>query len=256
MHWLSFLIGALVGWLIGWLIDYLICRPRRIAAEAEFNTRLEQCDAECAALREQLTGYRDLQVRLDAANAEIGTLQAQVAGLKSAEVRLSDADLEIDSLKAELAGLKGAKADLVSWKAQATQKDLEIERLNAELAAHANVATAATAAGIVAAADAATPETGVALTTPAAEAVEPDDLVVIEGIGPKISALLNENGVYTFAQLATTPVERLRAILEAAGPRFRLADPQTWPEQAAFARDGKWDALQTLQDTLKAGRNA
>lgn len=91
----------------------------------------------------------------------------------------------------------------------------------------------------------------------AAVAVPPtqvDDLTLIEGIGPKINALLNQNGIYTFAQLAAMTVERLHAILEAGGPRFRLADPKTWPEQAQLARDGKWDALQALQDRLKGGR--
>ena len=58
------------------------------------------------------------------------------------------------------------------------------------------------------------PETGIALTPPEAQSGEPDDLTLIEGIGPKINALLNQNGVYTFAQLAATSVERLRSILE------------------------------------------
>lgn len=90
----------------------------------------------------------------------------------------------------------------------------------------------------------------------AAPPTQVDDLSLIEGIGPKINALLNQSGIYTFAQLAATTVERLRAILETAGPRFRLADPQTWPEQAQLARDGEWDALQALQDGLKGGRVA
>jgi len=54
MHWLSFLIGALVGWLISWLIDYLICRPRRTAAEALLNAKLENCNKESTALKTQL----------------------------------------------------------------------------------------------------------------------------------------------------------------------------------------------------------
>ncbi len=67
------------------------------------------------------------------------------------------------------------------------------------------------------------------------EAVEPDDLRVIEGIGPKISDILNENGIYTYAQLAGTDVDHLHSILADAGSRFRLADPTTWPQQALAA---------------------
>jgi predicted flap endonuclease-1-like 5' DNA nuclease len=80
----------------------------------------------------------------------------------------------------------------------------------------------------------------------------PDDLKLIEGIGPKISSLLNEAGIMTFAQLANTPVADLQAILDKAG--LRLGDPATWPEQAALAAKGDLAGLQTLQDALKGGR--
>ena len=33
----------------------------------------------------------------------------------------------------------------------------------------------------------------------------PDDLKIIEGIGPKIEELLNNEGIYKYAQLAATP---------------------------------------------------
>jgi predicted flap endonuclease-1-like 5' DNA nuclease len=83
---------------------------------------------------------------------------------------------------------------------------------------------------------------------------KPDDLKRIEGIGPKIAKLLNEAGITTFAQLAQTDVETLRQILAKAGRRFALASPETWPEQAALAAQGDWEALAQLQDSLKGGR--
>ncbi len=83
---------------------------------------------------------------------------------------------------------------------------------------------------------------------------KPDDLKRIEGIGPKIAELLNAAGITTFAQLAQTDVETLRQILVKAGRRFALASPETWPEQAALAAKGDWDALKRLQDSLKGGR--
>jgi predicted flap endonuclease-1-like 5' DNA nuclease len=82
----------------------------------------------------------------------------------------------------------------------------------------------------------------------------PDDLRVIEGIGPKISAILLEAGIRTYTQLAATEVERLQSILEEAG--IRIANPSTWPEQAKLAAAGKWEALESLQDELKGGRRA
>ncbi len=81
-----------------------------------------------------------------------------------------------------------------------------------------------------------------------------DDLTRIEGIGPQIHELLRAVDIITFEKLADAPVDRLRAILEAAGERFRIHDPETWPEQARLAADGRWEALDRLQDELKGGR--
>ncbi len=81
-----------------------------------------------------------------------------------------------------------------------------------------------------------------------------DDLKKIEGVGPKIAEHLNNGGLMTFADVAAAPVERLQEILDAAGPRYRIHNPGSWPEQAALARDGKWDELQELQDRLDGGK--
>ncbi len=81
-----------------------------------------------------------------------------------------------------------------------------------------------------------------------------DDLKKIEGVGPKIAEHLNNGGLMTFADVAAAPVERLQEILDAAGPRYRIHNPGTWPEQAALARDGKWDELKELQDRLDGGK--
>jgi predicted flap endonuclease-1-like 5' DNA nuclease len=83
-----------------------------------------------------------------------------------------------------------------------------------------------------------------------------DDLVKIEGIGPKIAQILNDAGITTFAALAGTEVSRLRALLDAAGNRYRMADPTTWPEQAAHAARGDWAAFNDLVARLKSGRKA
>jgi len=82
----------------------------------------------------------------------------------------------------------------------------------------------------------------------------PDDLKKIEGIGPKISQILNENGILTFAQLAQTEVSKLREILQEAGPRFRMMEPESWPEQAGLAAKGAWEDLAKLQDELDGGK--
>ena len=82
-----------------------------------------------------------------------------------------------------------------------------------------------------------------------------DDLKVMEGIGPKIEQLLKENGINTWAELGETPVARLREILDAAGPRYQIHDPSTWPAQSKFAAAGKWEELKEYQDMLTGGRD-
>ncbi len=81
-----------------------------------------------------------------------------------------------------------------------------------------------------------------------------DDLLIVEGIGPKIKALIEQAGVNTWQHLADTSVERLQEILQQAGPSFEIHNPGTWPRQAALARDGKWEELKTWQDQLEGGK--
>jgi predicted flap endonuclease-1-like 5' DNA nuclease len=81
-----------------------------------------------------------------------------------------------------------------------------------------------------------------------------DDLKIVEGIGPKIEELFNNAGIYTFAQLASSSVEKMKSILDSAGPRFQIHDPSTWANQSALARDGKWDELKKWQDELHKGK--
>lgn len=80
-----------------------------------------------------------------------------------------------------------------------------------------------------------------------------DDLTRIEGIGPKIAAVLSQNGVTTFAQLAETAPETISEMLKASGGRFGMARPETWPQQAALAAAGKWDEFKKLTDELVGG---
>lgn len=81
-----------------------------------------------------------------------------------------------------------------------------------------------------------------------------DDLKIVEGIGPKIEELLFQSGIFTYQQLAETPVEDIRTILSNAGSRFAMHDPGTWSAQALLAANGEWDNLKAYQDFLNAGK--
>jgi len=82
----------------------------------------------------------------------------------------------------------------------------------------------------------------------------PDDLTKIEGIGPKIAQILQDGGIKTFASLASSSSGDVKKLLDAAGPRFKMHDPGSWPRQSRLAADGKWNELEKLQDELDGGR--
>ncbi|MEM1328226.1 MAG: hypothetical protein AAGI23_19890 [Bacteroidota bacterium] len=79
---------------------------------------------------------------------------------------------------------------------------------------------------------------------------DPKDLKIIAGIGPKTESLLKDSGINNWVELASTHVERLRAILRDAGAPFDTLNPSTWPEQARLASNGEWDRFEDYQGYL------
>jgi predicted flap endonuclease-1-like 5' DNA nuclease len=85
---------------------------------------------------------------------------------------------------------------------------------------------------------------------------DPQDLKIVEGIGPKIEALLKEAGIQSWAELSEAEPDRIREImLEKGGEHYRVHDPTTWPQQARLAHEEKWDELKEYQDYLLGGRD-
>jgi len=78
----------------------------------------------------------------------------------------------------------------------------------------------------------------------------PDDLKRIEGIDPKLSSVLLEASVTTFAALAAKSPDEIQGILDTAGVGVaRISDPATWPEQARWLLRGSttsWLHCRTL----------
>ena len=81
-----------------------------------------------------------------------------------------------------------------------------------------------------------------------------DDLVIIEGIGPKAAEALIAGGIDTFAKLAKASAVAVKEILDASTNKVQHLDPTTWAQQAQLAADGKMDELKKLQDELNGGK--
>jgi predicted flap endonuclease-1-like 5' DNA nuclease len=80
-----------------------------------------------------------------------------------------------------------------------------------------------------------------------------DDLLVVEGVGPKVNELLQGAGIITWRALANKTADELRTILSNGGDKFRILNPNSWPKQAALLADGKWDEFKAYADYLIAG---
>ena len=79
-----------------------------------------------------------------------------------------------------------------------------------------------------------------------------DDFRILEGIGPKVTALLHQNGIKTFENLANSSYEDLKALM--LSHRQYLSNPTNWARQAALAATGQMEALEALKAELKHGK--
>ena len=75
-----------------------------------------------------------------------------------------------------------------------------------------------------------------------------DNLQAIEGIGPKIDALLKEAEISTWEKLSMTTPERLRVVLDNGGKQYQHIDPTSWIEQARLLVHGEFSKLKKYKE--------
>ncbi len=85
------------------------------------------------------------------------------------------------------------------------------------------------------------------------DALDPDDLARIEGIGPRFAAALVASGIRTFGQLANADEMVLRKAIGNSRPDVAPSLP-TWPTQARLLATGDEDGFAELTARLIAGR--
>ena len=77
-----------------------------------------------------------------------------------------------------------------------------------------------------------------------------DNLKKIEGIGPKIEEVLNAAGFTRYEDIQNSNRDALKEVLNAAGSRYKMHEPKSWPAQAELAAKGAWDDLSKLQNEI------
>lgn len=219
-----YLMGGLLGWLAaGWLARQALARkPSTIEKVVERKVdrpvdRIVEKVVDNPAHLAEITS-------LKAAAGLVPGLRAQLSALQSA------APSVIEKKVLDTAGIEERDRKIADWSARYAALEGKYKLLYDGPAIDVQAAHAA----------------GVMLKGP-------DDLEIVEGIGPKIAELLNQAGVHRFRELAQMTPAQIQPILDRAGPHFALANPSTWPEQAALAANNHWASLKALQDVLIAG---
>lgn len=233
-----FVLGLLAGWLLSWLLNRLVGR-----------TEVQEVPAATVAapLAAPAASRVDDLVIIEGIGPKIAELLRR-GGIDSFE-RLARADVASLWAVLDKGGPRFRLANPGTWPAQAlycVRGDWDgLKRYQDEL--YAGVQLLADVPAEV--------EIDVAAAKAAGFDLEgPDDLEIVEGIGPKIAQLLRQHGVTTFVQLASASPAEISAILEKGGPNFRIANPGTWPEQASYCVRNDWAGLKEIQDRLTAGR--
>lgn len=188
--------------------------------------------------------------------SEIDQLKDQ---LKSCEINSSSLKNKVSQLTENSANLK-----LKASKAEADARSLQFKLDKTPKADVANTATLASgfAAGSLVNSDVidnVSEDSLLKYDADAAKAamgkrIKPDDLTMVEGIGPKISELFHAAGIRTWYKLSQTDSIKLKEILNNGGPRFQVHKPGSWPKQAAMAFKGEWSQLSKWQDEHKGGK--
>jgi len=217
---ISLAAGLFLGILISWLYWSRKVREREDYIEDLETSLMKKVED----LNEQA---RDQKADLERLNGELSQGKEVIDDLNA---KVQEKDDSIDVLKEKVADLEKQNRDGLTRAEVAETRVRELESLLTEK------------------------EQEVATLSARANAMQ-DDLSFLDGIGPKVSALLRFAGIKSFSRLASTDVDRIREILEAENPNLlRLTDPSTWPEQARMAADGNWVALSALQNELKISR--
>jgi predicted flap endonuclease-1-like 5' DNA nuclease len=217
----------------------LLALAKRTDDRAEEVTRLEQAmDKRRADLDRMGLTLNEREKDIAARNQTLQATEADVA-TRLASLQASEADVS-----RRTAVVSNRESAMQNWEARILARENELNDKEGDL-----VRQAATATGLRASLEAAKELMSRRYKTPEGA----DDLQAIEGIGPKIANLLRNADIKTFERLSETPLGELTRILEAGGPRFGLADPMSWAEQASCLVNRDFVAFEELKESLIAG---
>jgi predicted flap endonuclease-1-like 5' DNA nuclease len=261
-NWIFLILAALLGGLIAWLFGLCNCNRAEIEAERdsarterdEFAARLAagaggaaagavvanaNHERKIASLEAELAEARlKANATPVAANAEAASSDEDIAAMKwrnrylEARVKF----LEEQASAAPVAtGLAGAAigAAVAAKATKAAAKDEPVSNTNFKPSKLATLSgDELEAATLAAAANAKAPPRS-------RKRANPDDLLLIDGVGPKNNTWLNEQGIYYFHQIATMEIEQVAWLAENLPTFGSRVYRENWVAQCTNLARGK-----------------
>jgi len=183
--------------------------------------------------------YADMEAKVSGLNTKVSGLESDLAACRKGRAEI-DGDLALTKgrMREMEAELQSAKKSLASSKASMGAGSVDA----------ASIASGFAAGGAKAA------EPAKAQASSVYSSIKNDNLQIIEGIGPKMEAVLKENGVSSLALLGVKSTADIQAILDKYGDKYKIIDPTTWVQQSGLAAGGKWEELIDLQKRLDTGK--
>lgn len=251
------LISAFLGYLLGRLLGKNEDELNSVKSELA-STKLDR-DKHLDFSSSLKTDVSNWKAKFDALSLETDGLKAKLSGALSND----DADSAlIAKLKAELeacnAKLHASTSDDASDKATIAKLQSELDACNTRnISMNATISSLEGEVGslkLAASAPKLIPFDAAAALAVFGKKVLQNDLKLVEGIGPKIEELFHNAGIKTWKALSETSVADCQKILDAAGERYQIHNPGTWPKQCQLMYEGKWQELKDWQDKLDGGR--
>lgn len=203
--WIYLIIAMLLGAVLAWAFKLCECN------KAELQSELDAAKAERDELAERLAGRptgsnaRDdarvaaLEAELEEANKKLALASAGGGALGLAAA--SSNNDEVDTIRARNSFLE-ARVKFLEDGFKKPNSDAPVDNTNFEVSEAGSMNAQELEAAIIAAGDGVQPK--------AAEAgTDADDLLLIDGVGPKNNEWLKKNGIYYFWQIATMNVSEL-----------------------------------------------
>ena len=215
----------------------LLQQARRVEERSDDLSRVEQ------AIEKRRADLDRMGLTLNERDKEIAVRGEQ---LRSKEVNYNRRLDTLESTEAELARrvavVSNREEAMQSWEGRILSREHDVADREASVNYHAN-RIANDAAGYEAVKN--------LLKQHYRTAEGRDRLQALVGIDDRTVELLNQAGIRTFERLAETSMGELTRLMEAAGPRYALANPLSWAEQAGLFLAEDWVALDNLQAELK-----